>query len=160
MAQSVDSLLTVSAVMRLLSCVYTYIHVVLSGTVERNLMHSQSWCKDSLLCVLSWRCPLWVQQAPSPSPCLLHLGCCGQRQVINSWRRLSPHGHSIEREGVFIEENKGISSTLQNLRSEQHICSGEGINDRWRIQLRMVRFVQFGETHGRQYGHIPITLFI
>ena len=88
---------------------------------------------------VSWCCPLWVQQAPSPSPCLLHTGCCGQREVVNSWRILSPHGHSIQTEWIFIE-NKGISSTSQNLRSEQHLCSGEGIKDRCRIQLQTGSF--------------------
>jgi hypothetical protein len=53
-----------------------------------------------------------------PTPKLL-------REVVNSWSRWSPHGHSIETEWIFIE-NKGISCTSQNLRSEQHLCSGEG----------------------------------
>ena len=45
-----------------------------------------------------------------------------------------------KRQWIFIE-NKGISSTSQNLRSEQISCSRQGVKDRWRIQLRTGPFV-------------------
>ena len=49
-------------------------------------------------------------------------------EIISSWPQY--------RDRVNFFENKGISSTSQNLRSEQHLCYGEGIKDRWRIQLQ------------------------
>ena len=74
-------------------------------------------------------------------PSLGTASCCGQREVVNSLEEIiSSWPHSIETEWSFIE-NKEISSTSQNLRSEQHLCSGESIKDRWRIQLRTGQFV-------------------
>ena len=43
-------------------------------------------------------------------------------EIISSWPQY--------RERVsFHRENKAISSTSKNMRSEQHLCSGEGIKD-------------------------------
>jgi hypothetical protein len=51
-------------------------------------------------------------------------------QVINSWRRFFLMARQYREIMSFHRENKGISSTSQNLRSEQYSCSGECINGR------------------------------
>jgi hypothetical protein len=72
---------------------------------------------------------------------------CFPLSLLHSGSVISGHKFLEETLSLMVKqkerhrENKGTSSTSQNLRTEQYPCFGESVNGRWRNQLRPVRFV-------------------
>ena len=88
---------------------------------------------------LGTACPIPLSLPP---PCVFQLGCCGQREVVNSWGEdLLMATQYRERVKFHREQNNLFYLTELEVWTTFTFRRRYSIKDRWRIQLRTGPFV-------------------